>query len=285
MIAPFGADFVISLSIERTPMKTLPIWLQTLLAAFIFAAPASAATFSLTPTADAFLTGGSNDPNAGSQTANYGGAGALQVSAAGSTKGEIQSLLKFDLSAAKASFDATFGAGNWTVNSITLQLGTNFGVQGTQPNNPIFNSINGGLFKIDWMANDSWVEGTGTPASPTTNGVTFSDLAGLIGASDETLGTFTYTPVGNTNPPTVPEASYALSLAPSFLADVTGGSIVSLRAYAGDAGVSYLFNSRSFSGNQPTLVIDAVPEPGAGTLLAMGTLAWLVRRRRYAPAA
>jgi hypothetical protein len=265
-------------------MKTISAWLRTIFLALGLTGAASAATVTLTPMADAFVTAGSADPNAGSPNANYGAAGALQVSGSGSTEGEMQSLLQFNLASAKASFDSTFGVGNWSVDSITLQLGTNFGTQGVQPNNPIFNRINGGIFKIDWLANDNWSEGSGNPGAPTTDGVTFSALASLIGAGDETLGAFTYTPVGNTNSPSVPPASYALSLEAGFLADITGGNLVSLRAYAGDAGVSYLFNSRSFptTANRPTLVIDAVPEPSASVILGFAVLAGFVWRRRYA---
>jgi hypothetical protein len=266
-------------------MKSACSLLSIGLAVVGLTASAHAAIVSIIPIADAFLTGGSADPGAGSPTGNYGGAGALQISAAGSTKGEIQSLLKYDLAAAKATFDSTFGAGNWLVSSVTLQLGTNFGTQGAQPNNAIFNTINVGLFKIDWLANDNWLEGTGTPAGPTTDGVSFSSLALLISAADRTLGTFTYTPVGNTNPPTVQPATYALSLDASFLADVSAGNNVSLRAYAGDVGVSYLFNSRSFgtTANRPTLIVnaDAVPEPGTSALLTGAVAVLLARRPRY----
>src|SRR5262245_34090185 len=103
---------------------------------------ATAIVVNIDPTADAFVTARSATPSAGLPTANYGGAGALMVSGAGTAKGEMQSLLKFNLAAAKTSFDATFGAGNWFIDGITLQLGTNFGSQGAQPNNPIFNTIN-----------------------------------------------------------------------------------------------------------------------------------------------
>jgi hypothetical protein len=266
-------------------MKSIDTLLLTVCTALLLQSFAAAATVSLNPIADAFLTGGSADPGAGSPTNNYGAAGALQVSAAGSTKGGIQSLLKFDLASAKTSFDAIFGAGNWLVDSITLQLGTNFGTQGAQPNNPIFNSINAGLFKIDWLANDGWLEGTGTPALPTTDGVTFSSLASLLSASDKTLGTFTHAPVGNTNPPTVPAATYSLSLDGTFLADIAAGNNVSFRTYAGDAGVSYLFNSRSFgtAANRPTLIVSAsVPEPCTSALLTGAAALWLARRRRHA---
>ena len=210
------------------------------------------------------------------------------VSPAGTTKGEIQTLLKFDLSSAVASFNATYGVGNWTVDHITLQLGTNFGTQGGQPNNAIFNTINGGLFKVDWLANDSWIEGTGSPSGGTTDGVTFNMLSSLESGSDATLGTYTYTPVGNTNPPTIPAATYSLGLDAGFVSDVTSGSNVSLRLYAGDTGVGYLFNSRTYgtTANRPLLIIDAVPEPSTVGLLAVGAVFMFrnSRRRRNARA-
>lgn len=280
-MALFGERYI---TVHTTMMKyCIPFLL-------LLAASASGAIVSLNTVADTFVTGGSSDSNAGSPTANYGGAGALEISAPGSPEGEIQSLLRFDLSSAKASFDLTFGAGNWVINGVTLQLGTNFGTQGVQPNNPIFNAINGGKFAIDWMANDNWGEGNGTPASPfipsnpPVDGATFNSLSGLISGSDRTLGVFTYTPVGNTNPPTVPPATYSLALDPSFVADVSAGDLVSLRGYAADTSVSYLFNARSFgtTANRPTLIISAVPEPGTATLLLCAGIPWLTRRRRYA---
>jgi hypothetical protein len=256
-------------------------------AAIVAELPASAALYTTTATRDAFVTGGSANASAGLPDKNYGGAGALMISPAGTTKGEIQTLLKFNLATTKTTLDTTFGAGQWMVNSIKLQLGTNFGSQGAQPNNAIFNAINGGLFKIDWLANDNWIEGTGSPSSATTDGVTFNDLATLENPlADKLVGTFTYTPVGNTNPPTVPAASYIFTLDPSMLADVTAGGDVSFRAYAGDTGVGYLFNSRSFGtvANQPVLILDVVPvpEPGTGAYVGGLLLAGCCRRLRHA---
>ena len=265
-------------------MKTFPYLLCAGLAVLALTCTASATSLSFTSTADTFVCGGSTNGSAGSPSLNYGGAGALMISATGTTKGEIQTLLKFDLSSIVASLNTTYGAGNWTVDKITLQLGTNFGTQGGQPNNAIFNTINTGLFKVDWLANDSWIEGTGNPGAGTTDGATYNSLATLESGSDRTVGTYTYTPVGNTNPPTIPAATYSLGLDSSLLSDVSGGNTVSFRLYAGDSGVGYLFNSRSYGtvANRPVLIVDAVPEPGTAVLLAAGValLAGRSRRRR-----
>ncbi len=196
----------------------------------------------------------------------------------------MQSLMEFDFSSVKLSLDASFGVGNWTITNVKLQLATNFGTQGQQPGNAIFNAINAGLFKIDWQSNDNWGEGTGTPASPETpsnapvDAVTYNTIASLESGADRNLGTFSWTAAGNT------PVSYTLGLDPSFLADAGAGSDVSLRFYAGDLGVSYLFNSREFgtSGSRPALSITAVqmPEPGVCTLLAPLALFFANRRWR-----
>jgi hypothetical protein len=64
--------------------------------------PAHAATFTLNPAADAFVTTG---PTANLSVNNYGGAGALSVAAPGLANGEFQSILRFDLAGARTSFD------------------------------------------------------------------------------------------------------------------------------------------------------------------------------------
>ena len=128
--------------------------------ALLWTASASAATISLNPFEDAFVS----SANASS---NYGGAGSLSAAAVGLPKGEFQSVLKFDLTSAKTSFDSTFGAGLWAIDSITLQF------TATPPNNAIFNGSgttpanSAGQFSVRWMQNDTWTEGIGTPAVPT----------------------------------------------------------------------------------------------------------------------
>src|SRR5215467_14010309 len=149
----------------------------------LVARPGSAATFTLNPSADAFVTTG---PTSNLVNSNYGGAGALSVAAPGSAQGEFQSVLQFGLSGAKSSFDSQFGAGQWSVQTITLQLTAG------PPNNPIFNTNAAGQFAISFMQNNSWTEGTGTPQAPTTTGITFSTVSNFVSASDELLGTFSF---------------------------------------------------------------------------------------------
>ena len=100
-----------------------------------FVSSSSAATFNLGPTADALVS-------AANPTNNYGGAGAFAISAIGLPKGEFQSLLKFDLATAKASFDTTFGSGNWTLDGATLQL------TAANPGNALFNASAAGGKKV-----------------------------------------------------------------------------------------------------------------------------------------
>ncbi len=60
-------------------------------------------------------------------------------------------------------------------------------MQGSQPNNSIFNTINTGGFSIDWLADDSWIEGSGNPSAPGATGVNFDSLGTLLAGGSETL--------------------------------------------------------------------------------------------------
>jgi len=228
-----------------------------------------AATFSLNPAADAFVTSGPSGNLSGN---NYGGAGGLSLAAPGSPKGEFQSVLQFGLSGAKNAFDAQFGAGNWTVQSVTVQLTT------ANPNNLIFNANAAGQFGISLMRNNGWTQGTGTPLAPTTTGITFATLPSFESALDEAVGTFSYN--GGFSGAT----SYALTLSPTLTEDILAGGTMSLRMFAGDSSVSYLFYSERFTtpASRPLLTINAIPEPGVAALggVAVGVFVW---RRRNAP--
>jgi hypothetical protein len=249
--------------VTRASILSIPI-----LAAFsLFIAPTSqAATFTLNPSADAFVTTG---PTGNLSANNYGGAGALSVAAPGLAQGEFQSVLQFNFAAAKSSFDATFGAGQWTIQSISLQL------TATAPNNAIFNGSSAGQFSMSWMQNDAWVEGSGTPTAPSPTGINFTTLQStFISGADQSLGTFSF--AGGTSG----TATYNLNLSAGLSADALAGALASMRMFAADSAVSYLSDSRSFgtAGSRPLLTITAVPEPTCFALGLAGLGVFAVRR-------
>lgn len=151
------------------------------------------ATWQGTATKDAFLATGSPGNPLGTDLSanNYGGAGTLAIAPATSTKGEFQSVAMFNLAPAASTFNTAY-PGGWQITGITLTLVSNFGVQGVQPNNTIFNTINTGDFVIEWLADDSWVEGAGNPNAPSLTGVNYDSLGTLLASSHEVLGTYTY---------------------------------------------------------------------------------------------
>jgi hypothetical protein len=219
---------------------------------------ARGASFNANPAADAFVTTGPGGNLSGN---NYGSGGAIALAAPGLAQGELQSVLQFNLGGALNSFNGTFGVGQWSIESVTLQLNA------APANNTIFNAPAAGLFGISWMQNDSWTEGTGTPSTPGASGITFASLQStFIGAGDEGLGTFSF------NGATAGAFTYALGLTPGFAADLLAGDNLSLRLFAADSSVSGVFNSRSFgtAANRPLLTIVAVPEPGTLALAGLG---------------
>jgi hypothetical protein len=230
-----------------------------------------AAVVNLNPTADALVTTG---PANNLATNNYGGGGSLGLSAAGLAKGEFQSVLRFDTSSAKTTFDTLYGAGQWSLQSVTLQLSAGAN------NNALYNANAAGSFNASWLGNDSWTEGTGTPGTPTQNGITYNTLLGtyINGLADEALGSFSY------NGTSSGTFTYSLNLTSGFSADLLGGNLTSLRLFAADAAVSYLFSSRSFGtpANWPVLSITAVPEPGTVGIFALaGTILLAGARKRW----
>jgi len=216
------------------------------------------ASFSVQPNADAFVTPGASGSLSSS---NFGAAGSLAIAAPGLPQGEFQSVLRFDLSAAQSSFNAQFGAGQWTIQSVTLQLTS------SPHNNAIFNNIAAGQFGVSLMQNNLWLEGTGTGGVPSSDGISFNSLTGtyINNAADQSLGTFNF-PGGSSG-----QNSYVLSLSSGLVGDVTSGSDLSLRLFAADSGVSYLFTSRQGSASsRPDILVQAVAVPEPSTVVLCG---------------
>jgi hypothetical protein len=234
---------------------------RTIIAAVLLLGVCSVAeaqvTYTVTTYADAFLaTGSPGNPDGADLTGlNFGGAGTLVVAPASSVKGEFQSVIKFNLSNGIALFNNTYGTNNWTVGGISLELTSNYGTGGVQPNNPIFPMISGGKFVIEWLSNDDWLEGTGNPNLPAMDGVTYDSLPGLLAGAHEILCTNTYSPPGNNV-----HVTWVLPVNSNLMADVAAGGDVSFLFHAADDQITYLFNSYFYGrGNEPLIHVTANP--------------------------
>jgi hypothetical protein len=178
----------------------------------------------------------------------------------------------FNTASAVSDFNGIYGAGNWTISGVSLSLASNFGAQGAQPNNQIFNTINAGSFGIDWLADSSWTAGTGggsgTPGYPNNNDIDYAYIPTLLSYGYDSLGDFAYTPPGNNI-----YLNYTLPLDGNLVANAAAGDNLSLYFYAADDQVSYLFNSQVYASNHPELILTATPTPEPATLTLMGAAA------------
>lgn len=227
-------------------------------------------SFTLTNTvADAFLS-------ANSPTLNFGAAGILAIAPASAAKGAFDSVLMFNSASAVNQFNTTYGAGNWTITGIMLSLASNYGTQGATPNNGLLNQVSSGNFGVDWLANNTWVEGAGNGNGSANGAVSYNSISSLFANGSDTLGTYTYTPPGNNV-----YANYSLPLDSGLVSGVEAGGGVSLYFFAADNQVSYLFNSKEFTANHPelTFTASAVPEPGSESLLAAAMVGMLMAHR------
>ncbi len=210
---------------------------------------------------------------------NYGSAGTLALAPSTSPKGEFDSVLRFNFGSTISQLNNQYGVGAWQITGLTLRLASNFGTNGAVPNNNLFPTINGGLFGIDWLATDSWVEGAGggngTAGFPNNSFVDFNSIPGLLSGGFSSLGTYTYNPPGNNV-----YTNYSLTLDSSLLADATAGGDVSFYFFAADSQIAFLFNSIQ-GNNAPQLIVTAIPEPGTVALAATGSALWFWKRRKF----
>src|SRR5262245_24945678 len=144
-----------------------------------------AVTVTVTPDADSFV-------RSLAPTNNYGAGGALSVSGStavngtGDQNGLFDTVMCFPMSNVVASLDGAIGQHDWVVVGVRLLVS-----EMAAPDNAIFNR-GVGAFEIRWIANDSWVEGSGKPMTPTTDGVAWQDLPVLLNSNlDKSLGVFT----------------------------------------------------------------------------------------------
>jgi hypothetical protein len=229
-------------------------WGRTFAAALTLAAQLACfgqtTNVTVTPSADTFVW--SLAPSS-----NYGAAGALSVSGSaavdgsGQTNGLFDSLIRFPISNVVAAVAGAFGTSGWVVAGATLTLN-----EVAAPNNPIFDR-GVGEFEIRWIASDTWVEGTGKPTTPTTDGVAYQDLSSVLNpALDESLGSFTNS--GLDGP-----ISFTLPLAGGLVSNVLNGADMNLYLTAASDSVGFTFNSRDFTGTNswPVLTITAAAKP------------------------
>ena len=126
-----------------------------------------------------------------------------------------------------------------------------------------------GPFEVDYMAdsNSGWPEGTGTPAAPTTNGITYTSMnSTYLNGSEPSLGSYTFNNSGSTQ-------SYSLGLGSGLINDINSGIVGSLHLFPTNSSTVYTFNSENFTSpsSHPMLTVDAVaaPEPASLGLIAM----------------
>jgi hypothetical protein len=226
-------------------------YLFTLLSFVVIAGSARAAFVTNNPDADAFVR--SNAP-----TLNYGAAGSLSVSgitatnASGVTNGAFDTFIRFNTAAMVTSFNSAFGSNNWVIGSARMVL-TEVGAHAQT----IFNRGKGS-FEIRWIANTNWIEGTGMPNTPTTDGICYNNEATLLNTStDASLGIYTNAGVNFTN-------SFQLGLPSVFVSDLAAGGEVDFFLTAASPKIGFAFNSQNFgtASARPFLIISAVPSPG-----------------------
>ena len=235
------------------------------------AAPVGAAEMaSLLPVEDTF-----SREQAPTDTFGTGGAlhvsGAMAINANGVQRGLADSWMRFDTSAAVSQFDAAYGMGNWTLDSIVLSVREN-----AAPTSDVF-TRGVGDFGVAWIANDNWAQGTGASSSPGTasgNEIGWTYGQSILSGADRSLGVFS-------NAGANTRQDFGLALDPDFVADLLAGGSATLRLSAASDLIGFTFNSANNgnASNRPALILTATPEPTTAVLLLCAAGATMRRRR------
>lgn len=190
-------------------------------------------------------------------TSNFGGAGLLcvagneSVNGIGELRGRFDSLVKFEAASLVAAFDTAYGAGQWTITDAVLQV---YELAG--PENSFFPRGTGD-FEVSWLSEDSWLEGTGSPSSPSHGAgeITWDALQLILATADESeLGTYSNVGVDGVR-------QYILTATDSFADDLKAGGMVSLHFSPQTDGLGFPFHSRNFgdASRRPRLFVTAAP--------------------------
>lgn len=188
-------------------------------------------------------------------TSNFGGAGLLSVAGAssvnglGQPRGRFDTVVQFNVASAVSAFDTTFGAGQWSITGVVLQLTEN-----AAPENSLFPQ-GVGAFEVSWLSDDSWLEGTGSPNSPShgSGEITWNLLQTILqSAMESSLGAFSNTGADGDRP-------FSLSTDDAFESDFMAGGTVTLHLSPISDGLGFNFRSRNFgnASQRPKLIVTA----------------------------
>lgn len=180
----------------------------------------------------------------------------------------------------KSAFDAQYGAGNWSITSVSILLASNWQQQGVQPNNPDFNKVNAGLFTFEVLGDDPVYAGYVSASSLGTTWNYMQDF--LAGTTASSVGTFEWVPwTSGNNTNLEPQWTYNLTITPELISAIMSGEF-SLLGVAADDGVGYVFNTSNRLAPEIIITADVnpVPIPAAAWLLGPGLAGLAFTRRR-----
>jgi hypothetical protein len=233
-------------------MEKISCLALALIASWPMKATGQSTTYSQEVQADTFVSSG--EPNV-----NFGLRGAMEIAAPTAAQPRTQiALLRFDTSALQAAFDTDYGAGNWTVTSVTLTLFSSVANAGQQPNNASFNRIAAGNFEFGLLGNNNWSE----------EGIAWNTLPGILPGDNNSntltpLGTFFWAAAGQGS------STWILNPDLNLERKIRDGEQVTLLGQpAAGSTVGYLFNTRNLDPAYLNVTAQAVPEPSTAALIA-----------------